>query len=82
MEDYNGVLPYPVPSPLMNVKWSLFCTPPFIPLLLGSCVWKGWEQAKLWPVFQGTGVWSGGLSNLVLIQPPEMNLCHRLRRQL
>lgn len=61
MEDYNGVVPYPVPSPLMNGKLTLSCTPPLIPLLLGSCVWKGVGAGKIvacvpGPEYHCTGV--------------------------
>lgn len=73
MEDYNSVVPYLVSSPLMNVKLTLSCTPPLLPLLLGSCVWKGVGAGKIvawrpisgqpWPscLFGGhIGVWCTG----------------------
>lgn len=86
LEDYNGVVPCPVSCLLMNVKLTLSCTPPLLPLLLGSCVWKRVGAGKIVacvpePEYPCTGVRSGGLSYLVLIQPPEMNLCDGLRRQ-
>ena len=46
-EDYNGVVPYLVSSPLMNVKLTLSCAPPLLPLLLGSCIWKGVGAGKI-----------------------------------